>query len=234
MTHETQGVVFDFYGTLIEEDPADYERDAAVLADYGYTFTDAIRRAWIEPIASLVHHELSTDQQRYAERRRELWTESLANAGVGADHLPELVAAAEERGLARTFTTYDDSVPALEALRARGLRTAVCSNWAWNLDEVVEACGLAGLVDAVVNSARVGYRKPHPALFEAVAGDLGVWPQRLMFVGDTWTADVAGARAVGMKAVHLVRSPGHDATPPEGVTTVASLLDLVSLLDAAS
>jgi FMN phosphatase YigB (HAD superfamily) len=53
-----------------------------------------------------------------------------------------------------------------------------------------------------------------------------------MFVGDTWTADVAGARAVGMRAVHLVRSPGHDGVPPEGVTTVTSLLDLVTLLES--
>ena len=63
------------------------------------------------------------------------------------------------------FRAFPDAAPALEALRARGLACVCVSNWDIGLGEVLERCGLAGMLDGVVVSAAVGARKPDPAIF---------------------------------------------------------------------
>ena len=55
-------------------------------------------------------------------------------------------------------------------------------------------------------SCEMGMRKPEPRAFEAVSRAIGVPLERILFFDDT-QANVDGARAVGMQAVH-VRSPG--------------------------
>lgn len=54
-------------------------------------------------------------------------------------------------------------------------------------------------------SSEMGLRKPDRAAFEHVAREIGVPPARILFFDDT-EANVAGARAAGLRAVH-VRSP---------------------------
>ena len=54
-------------------------------------------------------------------------------------------------------------------------------------------------------SSEMGLRKPDRAAFEHVARELGIPPGRILFFDDT-EANVAGARAAGLQAVH-VRSP---------------------------
>lgn len=54
-------------------------------------------------------------------------------------------------------------------------------------------------------SSGIGMRKPQRAAFEHVANAIGAAPSRILFFDDS-DANVAGARAAGMRAVH-VRSP---------------------------
>jgi len=55
-------------------------------------------------------------------------------------------------------------------------------------------------------SCEMGLRKPDAAAFEAVARELGVPLERILFFDDT-AANIEGARAAGMRAVR-VRAPG--------------------------
>ena len=54
-------------------------------------------------------------------------------------------------------------------------------------------------------SCEMGIRKPHREAFERVAAEIGLPPGRILFFDDT-EANIEGARAAGMHAVH-VRSP---------------------------
>jgi putative hydrolase of the HAD superfamily len=230
---EVLGVVFDFYGTLVEEHPDDAERDRQVLAERGYHLSGAVQRAWVDPFTALDHRDDSADRQRYQRRRSELWRIALAEAGVDAEHLDELAALAETCDATRRYVAYPDVVDALAHLRARGLGTAICSNWGWDLAQTVAATGLDGRVDAVVTSAQAGFRKPHPGVFSTVADALGSAPEHLLFVGDTWHADVEGPVAAGMRAAHLVRSPEGEAPLPPlppGIVRIGGLDELPTLL----
>jgi len=71
--------------------------------------------------------------------------------------------------------------------------------------EKLQACKIDKLVDYVIISETVGYRKPSKELFEAALEKVNVKPSDAVYVGDSWDCDVLPAVAVGMKAVWLNR-----------------------------
>jgi putative hydrolase of the HAD superfamily len=95
----------------------------------------------------------------------------------------------------------------LESLRERGLKTGLASN-AFDPPDLLHAdlrrMGLAERLDAAVFSSEVGKRKPHPLIFEVALQRLGVAADRALFVGDSLSADVAGAKGVGMTTVQAL------------------------------
>src|SRR5947209_13197617 len=89
----------------------------------------------------------------------------------------------------------------LETLRARGLKVGLVSNALDSPDLLhrdLEQLGVAERLDVAVFSSEVGWRKPHPVIFERALEALGVEPSATLFVGDTLATDVAGAAALGM------------------------------------
>jgi putative hydrolase of the HAD superfamily len=58
-------------------------------------------------------------------------------------------------------------------------------------------------VVVVLDSAVVGIEKPHPGIFEHALRALDVPASRAIHVGDTGWADIAGARAAGVRPIHL-------------------------------
>lgn len=91
----------------------------------------------------------------------------------------------------------------LAGLRARGLRLAVVSNSNGTVAGTLRAVGLAGYLDAIVDSALVGVEKPDPRIFRHAAAVLGVAPEEAIHVGDLYAVDVLGARAAGCAAILL-------------------------------
>jgi HAD superfamily hydrolase (TIGR01509 family) len=81
-------------------------------------------------------------------------------------------------------------------------------------------------VDGVVTSADVGAAKPDAAVFRRALELAGVDAAGAVHVGDSLDNDVAGARAVGIRAVLVQR----DGPPPAGVEAVRSLTELPALL----
>lgn len=69
----------------------------------------------------------------------------------------------------------------------------------------LDALGLGRAFDVVVLSDDLGrqFRKPHPAPFAAALDRLGVAAEDAVYVGDRPDKDVAGAQAVGMRAVRV-------------------------------
>jgi putative hydrolase of the HAD superfamily len=117
----------------------------------------------------------------------------------------------------------------LRELRARGKKIAIVSNWHAGLHRIVSAVGLDDLVDFVVCSADVGFRKPHPEIFHVALRQGGVPPSAVVHVGDTWEEDVLGAQAVGIEAVHLTSSP-MPVRGPAKHHTIADLSEIAGLV----
>ena len=125
------------------------------------------------------------------------------------------------------FRAFDEVPGVLRALRERGARLVVVSNWDVSLHGVLRETGLDGLLDGVLTSAEERISKPDPRIFEralALAGGVRA-RRRRWHVGDDLVADVGGAQAAGITPV-LVDRDG-SAAPAPGVRTVRTLAELL-------
>jgi len=134
-----------------------------------------------------------------------------------------------EFGSAAAWAPFDDTIPALEALRGRGVRLAVVSNWDGRLRRILEDHRLRPYFDAVVISAEVGWRKPHPGIFRRALAEMGAAPGDVLHVGDSVGDDVAGARGAGIRPVLLDRRGGKTA---DGAAVIADLRALEEMVGA--
>jgi putative hydrolase of the HAD superfamily len=89
-------------------------------------------------------------------------------------------------------------IEAVKAVHAAGFRTALVSN-TWGPSGFHDE--LARHFDALVMSGVVGMRKPDPEIYRHAAELVAVPPERCVFVDDI-SANVKGAEAVGMTAIH--------------------------------
>ena len=190
-------------------------------------------------------HGLTLDPARYEDARRaalgalkrhpeldhdeEIWVLFTQRIIEGMGGVGDTYAAAHEMERAwvhaHHFELYDDALPALAAVRARGLRVGLLSNTARDLDEFVRHHGLE--VDAVLTSRTHGKTKPHETIFRRMLELLAVEPDEAMMIGDTLEDDVNGARAVGMRAVLVDREGRYPGE--ERITGLAGLLQLLAL-----
>ena len=127
---------------------------------------------------------------------------------------------------AHFFELYDDALPTLEALRARGLKIGLLSNTARDLEAFVEHHGLS--VDAVLTSRAHGKTKPHETIFRRMLELLDVAPDEAVMVGDTVEDDIEGAHAVGMRALLVDREGryGDEVVALDDLREVPSALGL--------
>lgn len=92
----------------------------------------------------------------------------------------------------------------------------------------LEAVGLQDAFEAEVYAGYDTPAKPSPEPFERALSELGVGAERAVYVGNSPTTDVAGARAAGVRAVWTPAETdaGPDPDPPPAFVC-ATLADLV-------
>jgi len=103
------------------------------------------------------------------------------------------------------WEVFPDVVPALAALRERGIRLGVCSNWDSRLPTLLERLDLARFFDTVGVSHLEGVEKPSPELFQRVLARLGASPENALHVGDLPELDLEGARRAGLDGLLIDR-----------------------------
>jgi putative hydrolase of the HAD superfamily len=198
-----RAVVFDVDFTLVRPGPA---LDPSGYAELGRRFgleLDPARYeqardhaiATLEPPADHVHDN-------------ELWIQFTERIVVGMGGEPDASrACAEAMTLAweeaENFLLYEDTIPTLARLRGGGLKLGLLTNSARDLEAFVVHHGLD--VDAGVVASDHGYSKPSASIFASILELLGVSPEEALMVGDSPRDDVAGAEAVGMRAVLVDR-----------------------------
>ena len=77
------------------------------------------------------------------------------------------------------------------------------SNFYGNINTVLAEFGLDGLFEEVIESAAVGIRKPDPRIFRLGTEALGLDPEDVMVVGDSFTNDIVPAVEAGCRTAWL-------------------------------
>lgn len=155
--------------------------------------------------------------------------------------LPDALSSADREAVEAAYATpVLTHTPALapaaaEVIReldARGLRLGVISNTGRTpgtmLRHLLARVGLVEAVHVLSFSDEVGARKPAPAIFERTLARAGSRPAEAVHVGDDPATDIAGARGVGMRAVHYV--PDGRPAAAEATGALGHFADLPALL----
>ncbi len=221
-----RAITIDALGTLLELLPPAPRLRAGLRERFGLAVSDAqaMRAMRAEIGFYRAHLHVGRDEAGLAALRRrcaEVLRDTLAAPGLDLDALTEVLLDAIR------FEPFPDAVPALQELRAAGVRLVAASNWDVSLHEQLERTGLRPLLDGAVSSAEAGAAKPDPAILVRALEIAGAAPGEAWHVGDDLEADVGAARAAGVRPVLIDREGGIDA--PAGVLRIASLAELPAL-----
>ena len=232
-----KAISFDFYNTLVRFwPPLDAIQHSACrelglniskpAVEQGYAVADVFFNE--ENARKSLSHR--TEQERldfFAEYEQIL----LANAGLSVSL--DLARQVWKMAIAvpKDFIAFEDSLPALKALKAEGYKLGILSNLRRNMEELCQRLGMAPYLDFCINSEEAGAEKPYPPMFLAALERVSLLPEETVHVGDQYGSDVVGAWGVGMHAVLIDR--GGWQTDVTDCAKIAGLDELGSLLEAA-
>jgi HAD superfamily hydrolase (TIGR01549 family) len=211
-----QAVLFDLDDTLFDHAGCAREALAAVQACHaslGAMTLEAIDRAHTRFLEQL-HAEVMLGRVALDEARRERFRRLLAAAGAAPDEeLAARLAVTYRETYLQVRRAMAGAAALLAAVRQRAGVGVVSNNLLDEQQDKLRACGLDRFVDALVVSEEAGISKPDPAIFRIALERLDCAPEDAVMVGDSWSADVAGARAAGIRAVWF--NPARLAAPDE-------------------
>jgi putative hydrolase of the HAD superfamily len=201
-SEKIQAVSFDVGGTLIEPGPSVGHVYAEIAARHGLNrFTpeflnQQFRVAW--------HTKADFDYSRRA------WAQIVAKSfGVIDDALidSKFFGQLYQRfAEPDAWRVYEDVVPALEMLAARGIKLAVVSNWDDRLRPLLMRLKLERYFAVVEVSVDGGFHKPASEIFRRAVDQLHVPAGSVLHIGDSPLEDVTGAKSAGLRALLLDRS----------------------------
>ncbi|MCS6800467.1 MAG: HAD family hydrolase [Chloroflexota bacterium] len=232
-----RAVTFDLWETLIHDSPAlGNERSqlrVVRLTEALRALEQAIDVADVQRAydASMAEYDAVWRDYRDLSTRQQL--EILAGL-IGE----QIAAALDEAGWEAVERAYVDPIherpptlsphalPVLDWLRERGYRLGLISNTGRTpgtaMRQVLADYGLLDRFDVTIFSNEEGLLKPRRELFDRAASRLGVPNEAVVHVGDNPVADVAGAKAAGMRAILLGTLPAAVA-PDARIATLAEL-----------
>lgn len=141
----------------------------------------------------------------------------------------------KERDIIYGFCSESEQYLRRRALLLRGLKNrfqlGIVSNFYGNLSFICEETGISESLRLIIDSNRVGLRKPDPAIFDLALAQIGFDPENVIFVGDSYERDMIPSKRVGMKTIWL-KGP-NPRVPAETVlldATIGRLSKLAELL----
>jgi HAD superfamily hydrolase (TIGR01509 family) len=200
-------VIFDFNGTLSDDEPVLCEIFMHLFAEHG------------RPISA----------QEYFDQLAGLSDPEIVTAWLGADH-PDVRAVIAEResryrAAASDGSTIHEHVRDAVRYAAERVALAICSGAAQNeIEPVVEAAGIAPCFRAIVSSDDVVHGKPDPEGYEKALALLEADPAEAVVFEDT-EAGIASARAADVGRVLALRT----TLEPHRLAAADELLDRIDV-----
>ena len=138
--------------------------------------------------------------------------------GTSAEALQEKTERLIYRGWEPVFKTvklFKNASAVLGALREAGFKLGILSDFP--LENKLKYMGISGIWDASLCSESCGAIKPHPLPFAELAKAMSLPPEKIIYVGNSRSYDVAGAHRAGMKTAWIksVFFPGSGIKKPK-------------------
>ena len=94
-----------------------------------------------------------------------------------------------------------DVIATLASIHALGMKIGLLTNREYSVRSQLEVMGISKFFDVVITAGEAGMLKPSPLLFQYAAECMQVDPKDVVYVGDNYYTDIAGAVTAGLAAV---------------------------------
>jgi putative hydrolase of the HAD superfamily len=162
----------------------------------------------------------SARRQKLRESRRDVALLGLRRLGV-TTQLACDIADHYTRDKEAAMLPFPGALHALRTLKGAGHRLGLVTNGAGSDQRrKLRRFGLEASFDVIVIEGEWGVGKPDPSIFEEALARLGSRHDDALMVGDNLTADIRGAKRVGMSAVwidHRGRGLPEDVEAPDAI-----------------
>jgi putative hydrolase of the HAD superfamily len=247
--NNVNAIGFDLFNTLITVEPG--------------TMTEALDRL----VISLQKSGLSIDEEPFKKAHKEnalKFVEQARRDGRETHNSMWISAALEEVGIfippddhvigeaveEYFMAFYDychlipDTIEMLEALKTQ-YSIGLLSNFTHgpSARKILEITGLDNCFRTILISGELGFRKPHPLVFQILAEQMGADKERVIYIGDDTESDIYGAENAGLRPLwttyarenNAPMAPGKDREnekiPGNEVPRISSWQDLFHFLE---
>ena len=198
-------ILFDLVGTLIQVEPSVAAVYARVALREGFVITpEQIRRRFPRAFSQWMG-DAGSSTNRDDQRRR--WQHIVQSCflEVPAVDQPRLFECLWSEFQQPEVWRVAAAWPELATgLHRRGYHLAIASNFDQRIYRLIDSLPpLQRTIERVFCSADIGWSKPHPHFFQAIAGELRCEPASLCLVGDDYAADYCGSQQAGWRAILL-------------------------------
>lgn len=199
-----KGIIFDYGGTI---DTNGIHWGEFIENEYHKAGTgiskELFREAYVYAERALAKSPIISPEDTFhtlLEKKTALQAEYLAqqNASITLEQREAITEGCYKKVL-DTLTTTRAIVEKL----ASEYPMVLVTNFYGNMPVVLQEFSLNNIFQEIVESSVVGLRKPDPALFALGVKALGLQPQEIVVVGDSYRKDIHPARTLGCKAVWL-------------------------------
>lgn len=123
------------------------------------------------------------------------------------------------------------SVPVLESLSNR-FPLVIVSNFYGNLETVLKDFGILKYFKKVIDSAKVGMRKPGESIFNLALKEFNCEPSEILVVGDSLENDILPAKKLGFSTLWLKSEKTDNSEIPDSdIKTMKSFEDILSFVE---
>ncbi|MGQ4810095.1 Phosphoglycolate phosphatase [Candidatus Entotheonellaceae bacterium PAL068K] len=244
-----QAIGFDLFDTLITVQNLVLQEAVGRLIRCLHAQGLAVDGETFEPVyQEAARHHMQTARRQGRETHNRFWISTalnqLGHAIAPNDHRITQTVDAYFSAFIEHASLLPHTRETLVALRRR-YRLGLLSNFTHGpaVRTILDRLGLTQLLDVILISGELGYRKPHPRVFVALQRHISLPKAQIAFIGDDPEADVRGAQEAGLQPIRTTYAQVYKATnrtDPEarstpdthpGVPTIASWTDLLTLLD---
>ncbi|MHB0936000.1 MAG: HAD family hydrolase [Armatimonadota bacterium] len=195
-------VIFDLFGTLIDNfAEAPFRACLAEMAGVLGVDAGQFIAIWTDP--AMIHTRMSGTASTFNEYL------ALVSERCALAFTPMQVTEARDIRTAYTrhcLTPREGTIAVLCELQKQGYKIGLIANCTWEVPELWSETPFAPLFAKPVFSCAAGMAKPDPRIYHLACNNLGIAPERCVFIGDGSNHELTGARQVGMDAI-LICAP---------------------------
>ena len=207
-------VLFDFDGTLAFMQPSHRELYEQAINECNKSTQSFsvnefnVQDAWEKwrTDKGIEHLQYSRSKEDYHELRKTIHANRLKKLNIqnNVEMISERIIELESN--TNFYILYDDVIESLNMLSQYNIELGIVSNHLWNLKDITQYLGINKYFKCIISSAQIGYRKPHPEIYESALSQINSLSNDVLFIGDNLESDYFGPIKAGLSAILLDRN----------------------------